>query len=85
MAANLNSLPLLESDNFYSLNSNTNLSYIDPDVNLPLQTNFKYYTTEDFLHSNQIQSCISSGSFSALHSNIRSLAANFDGFVHMLD
>jgi hypothetical protein len=84
MAVKLNSLPLLESDNFHSLNSN-NLYYFAPDVNLPLQTNFKYCTTQDFHHSNQIQSCISSGSFSALHSNIRSLAANFDSFVHMLN
>ena len=31
-----------------TLNSLNHLSNIDPDGNLPIQTNFKYYTTHEF-------------------------------------
>jgi hypothetical protein len=62
-----------------------NLSSIDPDINLPSQTNFKYYTTQDFVDSNQIQNCVCTKHFSVLHCNIRSLGANYENFAHMLD
>ena len=57
---------------------------IDPDVNLPLQTNFKYYSVNDFTNDNNIKNCCNSNYFSALHCNIRSLNANFDIFFEML-
>ena len=85
MFPDINSLPQLESNiSLPGFNSN-NLSIIDPDINLPSSTNFKYYTTQDFLDSNQIQACVNSKSFSVLHCNIRSLAANYDKLSHMLD
>src|SRR6056300_336140 len=57
---------------------------LDPDANLPLQTNFKYYTTNDFKNDNNIKYCLNSNHFSALHCNIRSLNANFDHLSEML-
>ena len=40
MALNINSLPQLDQIN--NLNSSSNLSNLDPDLNLPQQTNFVY-------------------------------------------
>ena len=61
-----------------------NHSHLDPDVNLPLQTNFKYYSINDFLCDNNIKNCLSYNHFSALHCNIRSINANFDHLSTML-
>ena len=41
MAFNIDSLPQLKVVN--NLNSSSNLSKLDPDLNLPQQTNFGYY------------------------------------------
>ena len=79
----LNNLPCL---NITSLPSNIpHLSDLDIDLNMPLDQNFAYYSTHDFHSNHDICECLShSGSFSALHCNIRSLSANYDSLVEML-
>ena len=68
-----------------TLNSLDHLSNIDPDGNLPVQTNFRYYTTREFATHHQIKSCTtSSNCFSAFHANIRSMNANFDNLTRLL-
>lgn len=67
-----------------SINSNPNLSNIDIDQHLPSVNNFNYYTTHDFHTSEGIRSSFVDKSISALHLNIRSLAANYDSFFQML-
>lgn len=47
-------------------------------------TNFGYYSIHEFYSNGDIRSTISDKAFSALHFNIRSLAANFDDFFQML-
>ena len=60
------------------------LSDLHPDLQIPSQTNFKYYSIHDF-HSNYGgRNCSINTSFSALNCNIRSLQANFDNFCCML-
>jgi hypothetical protein len=77
---NLQQLDLLSA-----LNSFNDLSEIDPDSNIPLQSNFKYYTPQEFADDHQIINCSSSKCFSALHSNIRSFKnANSDNLIQML-
>jgi len=67
------------------LNINTNdLSQLDPATNLPIQSNFEYYSTQGFRDSHQIQNCTSGKYVSVLYSNIRSLNANFDNFIQLL-
>lgn len=67
------------------INSQCDLSHLDPDVNIPLQSNFQYYSVQDFHNNNLIRNCTTSVNyFSAMHSNIRSLAANIDNFKEML-
>ena len=78
----INMLPHL--DRLPSVKSSHDLSGIDPDLNVPIQSNFNYYTTGDFQDSNEIAKCTSSNHFSVLHSNIRSMNANFDNFTQML-
>ena len=52
---------------------------------MPLDQNFAYYTTHDFHSNHGICECLShSGSFSALHCNIRSLPAKYDSLVEIL-
>ena len=86
MISDNNSLPHLDLiSTLNSLNSFNDLSDIDPDQNIPVPSNFNYYTTQDFANDHQIINCTSSNCFSVLHSNIRSLNANFDNFTHMLN
>ena len=82
MASNIDSLPQL--DLLLNLNSSSILPDLDPDLNLPQQTNFGYYSTSDFKNSYEISNCTSNNHFSILHSNIRSLNANFDSLLQML-
>ena len=61
------------------------LTNSDIDLHMPAEHNFGYYTTHEFHSNSDIIECSSnSHGFSALHCNIRSLAANYDSFVHML-
>jgi exonuclease III len=78
----LNNLPQL--DLIEVLNSRNNISNLDPDLNIPSQSNFQYYTTDEFQTNDIINECISSDHFSCLHSNIRSLNSNFDNLIQML-
>ena len=78
----LNNLPQLDLIQF--LNSRNNVSHLDPDLNIPSQSNFQYYTTDEFQTNDIINECISSDHFSCLHSNIRSLNSNFDNLIQML-
>ena len=82
MASNIDSLPKL--DLLLNLNSSSILPDLDPDLNLPQQTNFGYYSTSDFKNSYKISNCTSNNHFSILHSNIQSLNANFDSLLQML-
>ena len=50
-----------------SIDKNPNLHSIDIDLNLPIATNFKYYSAHDFHSSEDIQSSLTNKSFSALH------------------
>ena len=77
-----NSLPSL------SINSPSNIPHLtdlDADLNMPLENNFRFYSTHG-LHSNyDINECPLSGqSFSLINCNIRSLSANYDKFSNML-
>ena len=65
-------------------NVNNLLSNNDPDVNIPKQTNFVYYTPAEFQNNIEIANCSSTNYFSVLHTNIRSLNANFDSLFYML-
>ena len=76
------SLPQL--DLIKTINSCSMTSNLDPDLNIPLQTNFNYYTISDFTNSYDIANCSSGNYFSVIHSNIRSMNANFDGLMQML-
>lgn len=70
-----------------NLNSNTilsSLSNCDPDINIPIPSNFAYYSTQEFRNSHEIQACIASKHFSVLHANIRSINANHDNFKDLL-
>lgn len=53
--------------------------------NLFSHSNFKYYSTYDFNNSVDINDNCTSTSFSALHCNIRSLGANCDKLMNMLN
>ena len=77
----LDTLPCF--DVMTSIDKNPNLRSIDIDLQLPIATNFKYYSAHDFHSSEDIQSSLTSKSFSALHHNIRSIGANFE-FLHQL-
>ena len=79
----LGSLPRLEV--LSSIRRIPNLSDLDVDEHLPLQSNFKYYTTHDFHSSKELDCSFTNNSFSTIHCNIRSLAANFDNLTNMLE
>ena len=74
---NFDSLPKL--DLISRLHNIPNLSGSDVDNNLLHQVNFNYYSTSSFCCSESvIQSISNCSSFSVLHANVRSLAANHD-------
>ena len=61
------------------------LANVDIDKHMPLNSNFGYYTAHEFHSNNDIIQCLSHDkAFSALHCNIRSLAANHDNFLHLI-
>ena len=62
-----------------------NLSNIDVDLQLPNQINFNYYSTHEFHNNPDILNSYTSKSFSVLHCNIRSLAANKDKLSILLE
>ena len=50
-----------------------------------MQTNFKYYSIHDFHNSVEIDNVFSNNSFSVLHLNISSLAANHEHLMNLLN
>jgi len=56
------------------------LNDLDPEINF----HFNNFSTNDFCSDNEIGNCISGKHFSVLHSNIRSLSANFDNSTQLL-
>ena len=70
------------------LDKNLNLSNTDADLQgvlqLPIATNFNYYSTHDFHSSEDVQSSFSNKTFSAFHHNIRGIEANFDSLHQLL-
>ena len=80
----LDSLPSFDIST--SINNNPSLSNVGIDLHLPISTNFKYFTTHEFHSCENIQSSANyEKAFSALNFNVRSLASNFDEFVHLLN
>ena len=57
MSTKFDSLPQLDLLNLTKLNSSRNLSDSDPDLNLPQQVNFSYYSTLDLKNSGKISNC----------------------------
>ena len=53
-------------------------------LQLPIATNFNYYSTHDFHSSEDVQSSFSNKTFSAFHHNIRGIEANFDSLHQLL-
>ena len=74
----------MDLNNIESFNRNNELNEIDPDSHIPIQSNFKYYTTSDFSDDNIIKNCLSEKSCLQLHCNIRSINANLDHLIQML-
>ena len=79
----LDNLPRLEL--FSSLTNVPNLIDSDVDNNGLSQVDFNYYSVNDFQNNESIrQICSENTSFSVIHSNVRSLAANHDKLTTML-
>ena len=61
------------------------LSYSDIDRNIPFETNFSYYTPDQFHNNLELRdSIINPKSFTVLHCNIRSLSKNHDNLTNLL-
>ena len=83
MIDNFDLLPRL--DLISSLNNMPNLSGLDVDNNLLHQVNFNYYMIPSFHFSNDVTQLLSeNSSFSVLHANVRSLAANHDKLINLI-
>ena len=67
-----------------SISNSPHLCNNDIDLQLPYETNFKYYTSHEFHASEEVANIFNNKSFSALHLNIRSLSANFDPLCNLL-
>ena len=71
-----NSLPSL------SITSSSNILHLtdlDADLNMPLDSNFGFFSTHDFHNNYDISECLlNDQSFSLINCNIRSLSVNFD-------
>ena len=79
---NLEALPRLEL--ISSLTNIPNLREFDAENNLLSEINFDYYTSHEFQSSQTVRDSISENCFSAIHCNIRSLAANHDNLTTLL-
>ena len=62
----------------------SSLNHHDVENNFMQQTDFKYYTLEDFLNNEDLTRSKNTLSFSTIHFNIRSLSANHDGMTTLL-
>lgn len=61
------------------------LNEVDIDQQLPNQVNFKYYSTHEFHVNTEFQNHFTNKSFSALHSDIRSLSLNHNKLFQFLN
>ena len=61
-----------------------NLSHLDIENNILHEANFEYYTPQQFHSSDDINHSSQTESFSLLHCNIRSIAANYDKLTELL-
>ena len=52
---------------------------------MPSDINFNYYSTNDFCNNEEIANCVAEKPISMLHCYIRSISANMDNFVNMLN
>ena len=83
VATDLSNLPWLSISS--PVSNIPHLTDLDIDLNMPTDQNFRYYSSHDFHSDHDIIECSSDAkSFSALHCNIRSLAANYDNMLTML-
>ena len=62
----------------------SSLNHHDVENNFMQQTDFKYYTLEDFLNNENLNQRKHTLSFSTIHFNIRSLSANHEGMTLLL-
>ena len=62
----------------------SSLNHYDVENNFMQQTDFKYYTLENFLNNEDLNHSKDMLSFSTIHFNIRSLSANHDGMTMLL-
>ena len=62
----------------------SSLNHQDVENNFLQQTDFKYYTLEDFINNEDLNQSKHTPSFSTIHFNIRSLSANHDGMTTLL-
>ena len=73
---NIDNLPRFEL--LSKLDKISSLNHHDVENNFMQQTDFKYYTLEDFLNNEDLNQNKHTLSFSTIHFNIRSLSANHD-------
>ena len=78
----LDNLPRFEL--LSKLDKISSLNNLDVENNFMKQTDFKYYTLEDFLNNKNINRSKHTLSFSTIHFNIRSLSANHEGMTLLL-
>ena len=57
---------------------------IDPEDNILTEVNFEYYTSHKFHSSQAIKEITERNYFSVFHSNVRSIAANYDNLTALL-
>ena len=62
----------------------SSLNHHDVENNFMQQTDFKYYTLENFLNNEDLNQSKDMLSFSTIHFNIRSISANHDGMTMLL-
>ena len=63
----------------------SHLKDVDIDLQLPIHNNFDYYSINKFHTSLEIQNVKDHNYFSFMHINLRSLSANFDNLLVMLE
>ena len=81
---NLTSLP--QFDLLSTINKIPSLFNSDSDEQLPLQNTLNYYTVHEFHNNKDIRNTLTPhNNFSTLHINIRSLSANHDIFLNLLN
>ena len=78
----LEDLPCLELTS--SLENIPNLHGFDPENNILTEVNFEYYTSHKFHSSEVIKDITEENYFSVIHSNVRSIATNYDNLIALI-